>query len=389
MSNKLNVIQVYQTDPSLNDQGGGIRYVCNLTTNLLKRNIGITFLGVGKKNYSDRELNFIKVDSSVRGYLSFGIKLFKYSLNRTLLLGKVVHVHRLYYGLPFSLFSWFTGCKVICTLHGRTFEVFKDKNSTIASKLVFPLFYFIEYLSLRLVDEVIPVSQDVIDSFIEKYPSLESKIAVIDNIIPSMLNLSDFNELPSKEDSLRELGLSTDFRYLCFIGRFAKVKDIPFIINLVNENKCYFSKNSIKVILCGHGEDFEEVKLSINQLGLNVFFHLTGVVESAEIKHVYNSSELTLICSKHEAGPTVLIESIAANTPVVSNDVGEVKEVLSAGRVGVLTDKTTESYFYAIKTVLEQDNFFDLNTGIKITNSRGSESITDKYIEKYMGLFKK
>jgi len=384
----MKIVQVYQTDPNSNDQGGGIRYVKNLASQLMNKNIDLTFIGIGDSSYRTEAVNFIKVDSKVRGYISFGFKLFKYALDRKLLKGQVVHVHRLYYGLPFSLFKKLTGCKVICTLHGRTFEVFKDNNSSLASTLVLPFFYFLEYLSLRLVDSVIPVSQDVIDSFIVKYPSLKHKIAATDNIIPSMLNISDFNELPTKSDSLNELGLSKDFRYLCFIGRFAKVKDIPFIIQLVDENKNYFSANLIKVILCGHGEDFEEIKHSINRLDLIEHFILTGVVESAKIKHVYNVSELTLICSKHEAGPTVLIESIAAKTPVISNNVGEVRAVLSEGRVGILSDKTTGDYLNAIKIILENNNFFDINTGIGITNSRGNEAITDKYIEKYMGLVK-
>ena len=385
----MKVIQVYQTDPNSNDQGGGIRYVKNLTSQLVSKNIDLTFIGVGDSSYCSDGINFIQADKKVRGYVSFGLRLFKFALNRKLLKGQVVHVHRLYYGLPFSLFKKITGCKVICSLHGRTFEVFKDKNSKLSSKLALPFFYFLEYLSLSLVDIVIPVSQDVVDSFVAKYPNLESKIATNDNIIPSMLNLSDFSELPIKSDSLDELGLTNDFQYMCFIGRFAKVKDIPFLISIVNENKKYFSENSIRIILCGHGEDFDEINESINELGLNEFFVLTGVIESEKIKHVYNASELTLICSKHEAAPTVLIESIAAKTPVICNNVGDANDVISKGLVGILSDKTTDSYFSSIKSVLEEGNYFDQEVGLKITNSRSSKAITERYIEKYRELMNK
>jgi len=368
----MKIIEVYQCDPTVDGQGGGVKYLQMLTQEIRKREDvkKFVFLGEGERKKKDGSFEFIPVVKDKCNYVLFVLKLFKFALNRNLLRGSVVHVHRLYFGLPFGLLKWWNGCHVVCSMHGRTFEVFKENKKGLSLRMALSVFKFVEKLSISMTDFLVPVSQDVVNSFIEKYPEFYNQNNHKLKILTSMADLTKFNKIENIKKK----------KVLCFVGRLSDVKDIPFLIKLVKDNISFFEKHDLQINIYGDGERKDELSSAIKSEGIEDFLVLKGVKDVNEISQVFNESLATIICSKHEAGPTVLVESIACGTPVISNAIGEVKSILKEGGLGILVDKNQTAYIAAISLVLKGFEFSSENAS-QLLMTRTPKYVCDEYFK--------
>ena len=146
----VKIIQVYQTNPFENGQGGGVRYVKNLLSGIKDNCSEILFIGVGAKHKKKDNIKLVPITKDVTGYIKF---LFLLILKLPFIdLSKydIVHVHRLYFAIPFILLK--PKLKIVCSLHGRTFSVFESDNGNWKLKLVKPFFIMIEKFSKKHID---------------------------------------------------------------------------------------------------------------------------------------------------------------------------------------------------------------------------------------------
>jgi teichuronic acid biosynthesis glycosyltransferase TuaC len=74
-----------------------------------------------------------------------------------------------------------------------------------------------------------------------------------------------------------------------------------------------------------------------------------------EVTLLMNACDLLLVTSKHEGGPLVIKEALACGCPVVSTNVGDVKEVLE-GMVGCyVTDFSADDISSKIQLILDSE----------------------------------
>lgn len=377
----MNIIQVYQTNPFDDGQGGGVRYVSNLLNGIKNECNEILFLGIGEKKYKDN-IRLEPITKHMTGYIKFllllllklpFIDLSKYS---------VVHVHRLYFAIPFILLK--PNLKIVCSLHGRTFSVFESKHGSLKLKLMKPIFQAIEKFCINKIDYLVPVSQDVIDSFEHKYNDFSSRKNI--SIIGSMLNLKNFF---IQNSNLLQNDFGLNYKYILFIGRLADVKDVSFLINLWSSKFQNFS--NLKLIIAGAGENENEYKnISNKKCGNNPPIFL-GEIESKNIPKLISSSNMTILCSKHEASPTVVKESLSLGIPIITNKIGDVEEFIIDGQNGFIVNKDFDSYFNAIQKLIN----IPLSKEEVLNNSREKlkncslEYITNKYLEIYNKVIRK
>lgn len=67
----------------------------------------------------------------------------------------------------------------------------------------------------------------------------------------------------------------------------------------------------------------------------------TGNVDQPSLAKYYGAADVTVLASKEEGMPNVLLESMACGTPVVSADVGGAREVVDAPDAGILLEQRT------------------------------------------------
>jgi glycosyltransferase involved in cell wall biosynthesis len=123
---------------------------------------------------------------------------------------------------------------------------------------------------------------------------------------------------------------------LMFLGRLEYQKNPRLFVEVVNILKKDFP--NIKAIILGGGSEEQKVLYYISQNNLSRNIIMKGPVrDRKEIYANFKSSKLTVLTSRFEGFPLVIIESYACGTPVISTDYsgGNVTEIIKdEGQIG-------------------------------------------------------
>jgi len=346
---KTKVVMVYQTNPFHDSGGGGIRYLQNLVSGMSKYNTDILFVGAGKEVESKGRVEFIPVCRAGQSFPVFFLGLFLYCIKNTFPPNTVVHVHRLYFALPFIWFARKT--KVVCSLHGWTFWGFQKRFGALAHGIFQPIVRAIEAYVLPRLDYFVPVSQDTL-AFMNRFHSrtLEQMADRVD-IIPSMIDLSRFK--PEESDYL-QARYGEGREYVTFIGRLAPEKNVGLLLDawrhIMSDEG---SRQNTVLVLVGHGELEEDMKAQAEEMGLmdSVIFH--GLEAGENISKVLNASKGMILSSVFEASPTVVKETLACGVPVVTTNVGDVAELIVDRKNGKIVGAGVDALADGIRWLLE------------------------------------
>ena len=377
----MNIIQVYQTNPFQDGQGGGIRYLQNLLFGIKPRCRKILFFGIGQRRIQKSNITLIPITEKQTGYVWFLTCLCFKLLFKSLSGFHIVHVHRAYFAIPFILLK--PHLKVVCTLHGRTFSVFKDRYGIGLYKSLEMVFKLIETAALRRCDYLVPVSQDVWDDFLGKYPWLCTYKNVTH--IGSMIDLEKFRV---RESTYLQERFGAENQYVLFIGRLAAVKDLDFLFNLWCAE--FGERHRVKLAVVGRGEQKQEQEikaLAEKKCKINKPIFV-GAVAPEEVPYIISSASMLILCSKHEASPTVVKEALACGVPVVTNKVGDVEKFISQGKNGYIVDKTEQDYLKAINSLLEKppNKASVRDCSIEKIMPFSLQKVPEKYLEIYSRL---
>jgi teichuronic acid biosynthesis glycosyltransferase TuaC len=123
-------------------------------------------------------------------------------------------------------------------------------------------------------------------------------------VIPNGVNLDLFKELP-REYCREQLGLKRDGHYVVFAtrdGDYVKRLDL--------------AKKAVELRNVGSSQNAELLVLNN--------------VDPKLIPVYLNAGNVLLLCSNHEGSPNIVKEALACNRPVVSTDVGDLRERFSS-----------------------------------------------------------
>jgi teichuronic acid biosynthesis glycosyltransferase TuaC len=94
----------------------------------------------------------------------------------------------------------------------------------------------------------------------------------------------------------------------------------------------------------------------VRQLGLGPHVRLAGTRPHAELVQWFSAADVSVLATRSEGWPNVLLESLACGTPVVASDVGGVPEIVQDGRDGILFPATdTAALTEALRRALGGD----------------------------------
>lgn len=129
-------------------------------------------------------------------------------------------------------------------------------------------------------------------------------------VISPGVDYSTYKRNPKRElsDSFR-----IDFKYILYVGRLAKTKNIDFLIDLAKELNQEF-----KILLVGKGPLEMELKDKVNLEKLNDKIFFLGSRKEADLVCLYSNANYTILPSKYESFGQVIIESFACGTPVIA-----------------------------------------------------------------------
>ncbi|WP_436932542.1 glycosyltransferase [Halosimplex halobium] len=163
------------------------------------------------------------------------------------------------------------------------------------------------------------------------------------HVVPNGIDTGRY--VPASDGNPDPRGGSLD---LLYVGRLDPIKELDLLIETVDELQ---PDLDVHLNLVGNGDSEARLRALCDRRGVSdaVTFH--GWQD--DVKRYYREADLFVLSSRSEGQPTVVLEAQAAGVPVVSTDVGCVRELLGAG--AVVTDRDPSQFAAAIRAVLDRE----------------------------------
>ena len=215
----------------------------------------------------------------------------------------------------------FSAIKVVDLLHTAHFYTTNEKT----------------HFAVPFIDRRVCISNGIKEYVVQQYrqggidSSLEGKITVI-------YNGHDTERLKrgvAYEGVFKQKHkLDKDIKILTYIGRLSAEKRPLVFVDIAKQIKLKMPDEKFMFVMAGNGVLKSIVKDRISQHKLEDDFILTGTVDNAEVFSILMDTNILLIVSSLEGLPLVALEAMLMNIPVISTDVGSVKEAIKHSENG-------------------------------------------------------
>ena len=278
----------------------------------------------------------------------------------------IVHTHASKAGALGRLAAYHAGSKIIVhTYHGHVFHSYFGKFKTLVYK-------FVERYLAKKSTGIIAISesqkQELSDVF---HICPKNKIKVI----PLGLDLDGFanKSSDSRSNARSTLKIQPDEIAVGIIGRLAPIKDHLFFLDVV-ERLLESTLQKVKVFVVGDGTEKETILEKANFINAkfpNSIF-LTSWIR--DMVPVYHALDVVCLTSKNEGTPVTLIEAQSSALPVVSTDVGGVRDLIVDKVTGFVVPKNNLSAYTEKLLSLIESEELRLQFGLA-----GQKIVLDKY----------
>jgi glycosyltransferase involved in cell wall biosynthesis len=183
--------------------------------------------------------------------------------------------------------------------------------------------------------------------------------------------------------------IDADTKIISYVGRLSSEKRPIVFVDIAEKVLKSLPQEKIKFVMAGDGVYRKAVEARIKQLGLEKHFLLTGVVTSDDVRELLADAFLVLITSYMEGLPLVAVEAMSMQVPVISTDVGSIKEAVQPGVSGFLVHpqhKVVENFSEAICRLCSSKELYESI----VKNTRGSvekEFSFETFAERYTQVF--
>jgi glycosyltransferase involved in cell wall biosynthesis len=191
------------------------------------------------------------------------------------------------------------------------------------------------------INKFVCLNQEAYIFYKKKLKLQSSKISCITNGI----NINFFSKSKFKKKNFK-IGMAC--RVNSFYKKYNLIAESLLAKNIENLN--------INFSLAGNGEDLNNFKKKIKQLGLNKKIKLEGYLEEKKLKKWYNSLDLYIQASTGEGMSTSLLQAMSMKIPVIGSNVTGIKNILEKKKyLGLLFKNNIQDlskkieYFYFIR----------------------------------------
>lgn len=269
----------------------------------------------------------------------------------------VIHVHHpMMIGDTARYLSWKYHIPLVFTYHTR-YEQYLHYVGLSALKGVMP--YYIRSCAGRC-DVVIaptPLMRDYLEDL---------RLKSVVKVLPTGLREDSFHPDEKKAQSLRR-ELLGDKKYLfCTVARLAKEKNLEFLLRSMKlyKDRC---GADFKLALIGDGPFRKELTRKTELFGLTDEVIFVGKVSNQEIKNYCRASDLFVFASLSETQGIVLLESMAAGTPVLAVRATGTQDVVVSGKNGYMTEASEAEFSCQLMDILEKKELDFLRQGARET----------------------
>ena len=187
-----------------------------------------------------------------------------------------------------------------------------------------------------------------------------------------------FGEKVDKQQAIKYLKLSSDFKYILFFGIIRRYKGLDLLLEaLANDN---LKSKKIKLIVAGEFyEDRTYYDQIINKFNLKDHIIFTNAfVPTDEVKYYFSASDIIVQTYKHATQSGVTQIAYHFERPMLVTNVGGLSEIVPHEKVGYVTETNPQSIAQSLIA------FFDQNKESEFAANTAKEKEKfswDKFIE--------
>ena len=227
------------------------------------------------------------------------------------------------------------------------------------------------------VDGVIAPSSIIVD-LLEQYGSNNDI-----EIIPTGIDSDKFINGDGKQFRAR-FGITSNKLILLNVSRVAFEKNMGVLLHMLKQVQSHIP--NIHMVIAGEGPAKKAYMQQAYDLGLEECISFVGYLDrSTELVDCYHSADVFVFSSKTETQGLVLLEAMAAGTPVVSVAAMGTIDVLKGCEGALITDGSVDDFCLKVVTLLQdQDKLKNLQYGAKkFAKQWDSTALANKMLQFY------
>jgi glycosyltransferase involved in cell wall biosynthesis len=215
-----------------------------------------------------------------------------------------------------------TKAKTVHTYHGHSLEgYFRFAGAFIA----------IERLLARRTDRLIAISPRIAADLRDRY---RIGAAAAWAVVPLGFDLAPLAAIDDagRAAARRALNVDPATPTVTIVGRLTAIKQHELFLTIAS--RVHARQPSVLFVIVGDGDRRAELEALARSLGLERAVRFLGWRKDLET--IYGATDLCALTSRNEGTPVAVIEALAAGVPVVSTDVGGVRDVVNDPVLGAI-----------------------------------------------------
>lgn len=244
---------------------------------------------------------------------------------------------------------------IVHTFHGHVFHSYFGKTKTLVYKNI-------ERYLAKKTNKIIAIS-DIQKEELTKDHKICKPHKI--EVVPLGFDLDRFQvDVENKRKSFREKYLlEEDELAIGIIGRLVAIKNHNMFVKVVSKIMNNTSKK-VRFFIIGDGEEKQNIKNSLNSENINFTEwsenpKKSTITFTSWIKNIDWSNaglDIIILTSLNEGTPVSLIEAQASNKPIVTTNVGGVKNVTKENQTAFITEVNDVDDFAAkLLSIIEDD----------------------------------
>ena len=187
-------------------------------------------------------------------------------------------------------------------------------------------------------------------------------------VLPNVVNLDMFHISEKNNNPCKIIHIS------CFEDKSKNISGLLESLKIIDDKGIDFQCK-----LIGEGLDLDLMKGKAKELQLINKVSFTGLLQGQALADVLSSGDFLVLSSNYENMPVVILEALASGLPVVSTNVGGIKEMIDDTKGILVEPRNKEALAEAMIKMIETHKNYDANY---LRNS-----VIEKYGYESVGMF--
>jgi len=198
-------------------------------------------------------------------------------------------------------------------------------------------------------------------------------------IIPNSIDYEKVTGFEPTEGFKSKYGIS---QYVLYVGRVTPIKNIEWLVRGMA-----FVNPDISLVIIGP-DDGEESRLKriASDLGVGDRILWAGRVSFGDLIAAYRGCEVFVLPSSHEGLPTVVLEAMALERPVIASPKGGTRSLIVEGETGYFCDEKPKTLSKILRklAIANRDNRMGRNAGRMVREAYSWEKNAKRIMDLYL-----